>query len=350
MKGKILEFLDFSYVRNVREKLLQTDVNKIIVLGTPKHGNLGDQAIAYAQKLFIQKHFPDVEYIEIPAKDILINLHNILKYADSERDVLMYHGGGNLGDLYPAEERLRILCVFILAKRFKVISFPQTMFLSGNQDKLSKIYSQRSKWFFTARETISYKQLKAQFPQTGKVTLTPDIVLTQANTVGESFARKGKGVLTLLRHDKEIARNPIEMEMLIDDLRMRFGNVDMGDTHIGHEFEVNQNNREKLLFDLWKTMSSHELIITDRLHGMIFAYMTRTPVIVANISNHKILSSYQDWLANQKGIYFLDNDNRIGLDDFLNTVQQTSREELFSNFDLEQFSPLVEKIRGAAYE
>jgi pyruvyl transferase EpsI len=64
-------------------------------------------------------------------------------------------------------------------------------------------------------------------------------------------------------------------------------NVPLGFSHLNTEFE-------NLLLDF----SMSKLVITDRLHGMIFCVITGTPCIVLPNSNHKIRGTYHDWLSN----------------------------------------------------
>ena len=45
--------------------------------------------------------------------------------------------------------------------------------------------------------------------------------------------------------------------------------------------------------DKFKDFQKSELVITDRLHGMIFCYITKTPCIVMPNNNHKILMTYE---------------------------------------------------------
>lgn len=57
---------------------------------------------------------------------------------------------------------------------------------------------------------------------------------------------------------------------------------------------------------LWKSFSESRLIITDRLHGMIFAYITKTPAIVLPNSNFKITGCYE-WIKECGYIKMVDN-------------------------------------------
>ena len=64
------------------------------------------------------------------------------------------------------------------------------------------------------------------------------------------------------------------------------------------------NERKIELSKIWKQFESSEWIITDRLHGMIFAFITRTPAIVIPNNNHKIGSCYE-WIKNCGYIFFV---------------------------------------------
>jgi pyruvyl transferase EpsI len=46
------------------------------------------------------------------------------------------------------------------------------------------------------------------------------------------------------------------------------------------------------------------LVVTDRLHGMVFAAITATPCIVLPNSYHKIKGLYDDWLTHLPYIRF----------------------------------------------
>ena len=57
---------------------------------------------------------------------------------------------------------------------------------------------------------------------------------------------------------------------------------------------------------------------TDRLHGMIFAFITGTPAIVFSNNNHKIEGAYE-WIKDCGYIYFIKNGE---LDDVMSIISQ----------------------------
>ena len=56
--------------------------------------------------------------------------------------------------------------------------------------------------------------------------------------------------------------------------------------------------------------STASLVITDRLHGMIFAAITETPCIVLNSLSHKIRGCYE-WISNLDYIRFADSIDEV---------------------------------------
>ncbi|WP_232684040.1 polysaccharide pyruvyl transferase family protein [Leuconostoc mesenteroides] len=54
--------------------------------------------------------------------------------------------------------------------------------------------------------------------------------------------------------------------------------------------------------------SSSKIVITDRLHGMIVAYITGALAIVFDNQNNKVRHSYNDWLSDVDYIHFVADD------------------------------------------
>ena len=71
---------------------------KIFLLNTPDYINLGDQAIAVAEDIYIKENFGDyyefgTHYCHVEA------LENLKKYV-SVNDIIFFQGGGNIGSLW----------------------------------------------------------------------------------------------------------------------------------------------------------------------------------------------------------------------------------------------------------
>ncbi|WP_423202829.1 polysaccharide pyruvyl transferase family protein [Morganella morganii] len=63
---------------------------------------------------------------------------------------------------------------------------------------------------------------------------------------------------------------------------------------------------------MWTKFSNSKLVVTDRLHGMIFAFITNTPCLVIRNSNHKIEETYKNWISNFNYIKLI-NDQEVNI-------------------------------------
>ena len=61
-------------------------------------------------------------------------------------------------------------------------------------------------------------------------------------------------------------------------------------------------NRKDVVYGKLKEVSQYKLIITDRLHCIIFCALTATPCIALNSNNNKIKNFINTWLPNNKYI------------------------------------------------
>jgi exopolysaccharide biosynthesis predicted pyruvyltransferase EpsI len=154
-----------------------------------------------------------------------------------------------------------------------------------------------------AREPQSYKLIKKYFDKVNIIE-TPDIVLSLELAL-EEFPREG--IITLLRDDKEKKEMP-QISSLLVELSKQF-EISTSDTHLGENFfeRIDHQNRKSILNEKWKEIAQHKLVITDRLHGMIFSYITKTPCIVFSNSNYKIRETYKKYLSESKSIMFIEN-------------------------------------------
>lgn len=274
------------------------------------YGNLGDVAITYAQKGWLKKRYPNHEIVEVPVAKTLTYLKDIKKNINTD-DLITVVGGGNMGDMYGDLEILRLMAVKSFKKN-KVILFPQTIDYSESKDagwllkKSQKIYSAHPDLTMMARENVSYEKMKLWYPDVN-VVLTPDIVMT----LNERKPRPGRGnVLTLcLREDKEKADNSKILQSILLQVEKYNLKVETYDTHIGGD-RYSEEEKYHELEKIWSHFRKSRLVITDRLHGMIFAYITGTPAIVLPNSNFKVRGCYE-WIKDCGNIRFVENDDDI---------------------------------------
>ncbi|MFW6756873.1 hypothetical protein [Lactiplantibacillus plantarum] len=112
-------WLNYQYFFQRKQVTLSKTKRNLILFGIPNHPNLGDQAIVIAEQKFIKENFRNVNLIMIAETDTASFLRSV-KSAITDDDLIMYHGGGNIGSLYPLSERNRR---FLLTKSCERIDF-----------------------------------------------------------------------------------------------------------------------------------------------------------------------------------------------------------------------------------
>jgi len=278
---------------------------RVFIFLAADYGNLGDIAITYAQHKFLRTMYPDFLVTEIPISKTNEGIAFVKKILHSS-DIITTVGGGNMGDLYPAIELFRQMVIQNFPLN-KIISFPQTVDFKNNPKgqkalkKAVKIYSKHKNLTLLAREKKSYSFFLQHFTQ-NKIIMTPDIVFTIDKTKPKVSR---KGVVLCLRNDNEKKMTNNEEKRLYALLNKKFKNYKIKDTHIGGQ-HLSMLNKIKALHNIWDEFRASELVITDRLHGMVFCYITNTPAIVFLNNNHKIKSSF-DWIKDTKYIHLIED-------------------------------------------
>jgi len=302
------------------------------------YGNLGDVAITYAQTKFIQKN-TNYQVVEIPINQSLEGLWFVKKHIKSI-DLVTIIGGGNMSDIYDDIEYIRQLVIRFFSKN-KIVSFPQTFGFSqtvyGNKKlkAAQKVYNRHSNIFLVARDQTSYHLMREYFPQ-AKVILTPDIVMSLDERLPQQERRN---IVVCMRNDNEKNISEQQSKEIIKTLQGLFGKVIYYDTHI-HKENLSASDREEELHKIWSCFRSAKLVITDRLHGMIFCYITNTPCIVFQNNNHKIKGSYEWLMKMTNNIILIDVFSQKNFRSALEKALETSNFQLLAS----EFSTLVHII------
>lgn len=286
---------------------------KIFVMLAADYGNLGDVAITYAQVCFLKKNFPDREIIQVPISKTYKWL-KAMKNIITKNDIITIVGGGNIGDLYLDIERQRRF-IIKLFKKYTIISFPQTIDFdkteTGERElrRTIRAYNKNKNIILLAREENSFNKMVELFPF-AKVYLTPDIVLT----LDKCQRRKRNGaVMTLcIRNDMEstmVGNQKDIIKKIFEDIGY---SIKIRDTHIGNVRLDTRESRNELA-NIWFDFSKTGIVITDRLHGMIFCAITRTPCVAINNKNGKVKGVYERWLSRLNYIKLVDDYDIINL-------------------------------------
>lgn len=295
---------------------------KVILMQTPTHKNLGDHAIAYAEKEFIKRTLPNYNVLEVPFWEVYGKAKKI-KSIMRKDDLIFIIGGGNMTDMYIDEEYMRRFIIKYFRK-FNVISFPQTIDFSDSI--IGKLELLKSKRVYSKN----------------KILLTPDIVLFLDKRNNE----KREGVVTCLRNDEEGVLDKGVKEEILKKIKLNFNNIVITDTVIDKDVSINE--REMELNKIWSMFRKAEVVITDRLHGMIFCAITATPCIVLSNSNHKIEQSYKNWLSNLEYIKFISKNEVSKLDKFIEEIKIINNKNKEFNLCADKYKDLTSIVKSIA--
>ena len=314
-------------------------MKKIILMGFPNHRNLGDQAIALAEEKFIRKHFPEYDFHSVP-EGIMLKCVEKVRKACSDDDILVLHGGGNFGNqyMYIEESRRKILELF---PNNPIILMPQSIYFSKDEkgeeelSKTIKCYNKHDKFTIVAREQISYDIIKDKFDV--EVIQTPDIVMSLNK---QNFEQDRNGIMYILRHDVEVVLDDSDRDKLIQVGHKYFDDVKV--TDMMYPEKINDHQREKVLDTFMSEIGKRKVVVTDRLHGMIFCAITGTPCVVFSNYNHKVKGSLK-WLEHLNYIKFLDDISKT--DEAIKELMEIKETKYDNTEILENLDKIVNKIK-----
>lgn len=325
-------WLNYQYFFQRKQVTLSKTKRNFILFGIPNHPNLGDQAIVIAEQKFIKENFRNINLIMIAETDTASFLRSV-KSAITDDDVIMYHGGGNIGSLYPLSERNRR---FLLKKmrQHRIVIFPQSIFFEDNlvgkyEQWLSRsAYNQHSKLVLTVRENYSLARAQDIFSKTQCI-LVPDIVFSLVGTLQEKATDElHRQVLLALRDDEESCLTASFKTELSEMLGRYFKTVSTTDTMAQGVDTIDDTNRMSLLNEKWATFSKADLVVTDRLHGMLFSILTGRPCLVFANNNHKIESTISTWLQDAPSVKLVTPDSVTSVENQLKKMKRPSQDEL----------------------
>lgn len=313
---------------------------KIFVLLSTDYSNLGDHAMTYAQEKLLHARFPDHEVIEVLVGDTLKTMRSI-KSSLKPNDIITLKGGGNIGVEYFREELIRREIVKYFQDNM-VVMFPQTVYFPDTRfgrrefEKSMKIYNSNPLFHAFFRDTISFETAS---PYISNSYLTPDTVLSLGK-IDISACGKFSHAVTCMRDDVEGVYSEDDKQLVLRVLHEFYSEVIQTDTI--REYKIETEERENELRKIWTEIGCADILITDRLHGMIFAALLGTPCIVLNTYNHKLRAQYE-WLKelNYIQICELDEDElRSKILSMRSLPVERADREYFENF----FAPLYEVL------
>ena len=318
LKGLIL----YIYGLMNRDRYIaDREQRKIFFMMTPSYGNLGDQAISYATICFLQDNFSDYKVIEVRMNDTYSAMPSSKK-AYRPGDIILLQGGGNMGNLWQYIEDFRR---FIMSQLHscKIVSMPVTVTFTDDRKgkrelrKSQKIYSKCKDLTIIAREKYSFDFLIKNFGA-HNIILSPDIVFYLQDRM-RTEEKQRRGSILCLRHDIESV-NKNTLDKFVADYAHKYPDFKIYDTSVVRL--VNEQTREAEVQAALNEISDSEYMITDRMHGLVFAFLTKTPCIITTALDKKILGTFE-WIKDEPGIIYTDRiPDRNELDEIIKALRE----------------------------
>lgn len=314
----------------------KSDKKKVVIFLAGFYANLGDLAITYAQREFLREMYPDRDIILVPSTETYTSIKTLKKILNKD-DVITLIGGGNMSDLYWSLESARLFIIKNFKKN-RIISFPQTVSFSDTENGRKclntsrKVYTKHNNIVFFLRENNALKRFKKYFRDV-KCELCPDMVLSLNKT--EPKAERDK-VVCCLRNDGESYISGTQRKSVITQMRDNFDNVILRDTVDVSADECTEAVFEETLHNFWSMLRRSKVVVTDRLHCMIFCVITGTPCVAIDNSNKKISGVYNEWLKEIDWIKFA-TDNDIDKISFLAKEVSQKNDNTLPNSIREKF-------------
>ena len=325
---------------NVKPKL-ENSYGIIYVLA-PSYSNLGDIAIFVKSIDYLQNE------LNLPIKSILysrqcVNKQNLMNLPVNNNDVIIIQGGGNMGDLYANEELLRqnIIKWFPLNK---IISLSSSTCFSKKRknyvlERAKKNYSKHSSLTLVARDIPTQRFYSSNFKCENL--LCPDMVLSSFPQRKTEY-EKNKKVLLCLRKDIE--------SNLSENLKKDLEDLLLSNNYLFEYWDTddlsgkNIENKSEKIDEILNFLNTFQFVITDRYHGTILSYISKTPCIGLDNSYGKIKNGFI-WFKNCNYMFYADSIYEIknAIQKIENLSELNINEELYKNFILLEKSLIGEK-------
>lgn len=334
------EFYDYNQKYKFMEEQMLTNLfftKKIILFGTSEHGNIGDAAITVGTYEFIKKYYPDYKLIDISTYEFN-DIFEKIKGIVNDNDLIFLQGGGNLGNKYIVEENVRRKVISSFPNN-KIVILPQTIYFEDNEDgkrelEISqKIYNNHNSLTIFTRGAKSLELAQKYFPSAES-----HLMIDMALNIKKIPINTRQGILTCIRNvDDESGFNKEKYQKIFDIVNQIDPNynqttnvLDKNINKIYRNYEVNKQ---------LENFSQHKLVVTDRLHGLIFALITKTPCIVLSSYNYK-LNEFVEFLKDNKYVKFIDKN----INDLEKEINNLLNEDIEYNIDYTEKFPEMIKI------
>ncbi|GGH15430.1 polysaccharide pyruvyl transferase family protein [Paenibacillus segetis] len=280
--------------------------SSIYYIDYPVHSNGGDLLIMKGTEAF----FKDYD-IRVKARYSVLDFPN--KLAIPSDHIIVLHGGGNFGDLYPAHQKLREKIIEDYPDH-RIVILPQTIFYKEESefDRTAQIFNRHNDLHLYVRDTLSHDMASNKFHEI-HVYLSPDMAHQLWPIMPKSSP--GKDLLYFFRTDIEKTREQEQLESsgrgdyldwtsLYNRVEKKSINMIVGLMRKGSGPLPLQaiwgKYTDYLVGKAVKRFSGYHSVQTSRLHGHILSCLMDKPNTLLDNSYGKNSNYYNTWTSGIK--------------------------------------------------
>ncbi|MFR3807125.1 MAG: glycosyltransferase [Enterocloster bolteae] len=321
-----------TYIQQQVSELRQK--KKAIMIATAEHQNIGDAAITLAEQDILRRYFPDYYQVEFSTYEVE-RKYDFLQAIVNAGDIIFIHGGGNIGNLYSVEEELHRRTITDFPNN-QIVILPQSIFFSKDEhgqqqlELSQQVYNRHKNLTIFTRGARSYDFACKNFPCAYNA-----LMLDSVFALRRDYGFKRTGILACLRTDEERTL-PVSTKKILDTIKEIELNVEQR-TNMAQE-DISRVERASVVNAELQRYAHSKVVVTDRLHGMIFAVITGTPCVVLDNLTGKSLDVYETFLKDSNAVWYI-GDN---IDNLVPAIQQALTQEttIYPVFDKYSFDEL----------
>lgn len=278
---------------------------KIFLIGTPDHDNIGDAAITLGTYEFIKSYFSGYKVVEVTGYQIEEKFA-LMNATISDDDLIFLQGGGNLGNMYLLEENIRRKVISNFPNN-KIVILTQTVYFDDTEKgkeevKISAdIYNRHTNLTLLTRgkQSLSFAQQHFQNVRSYNA-------LDMALMLDRNYYFDRQGVLLCIRD--LIDESGLDSDSY-EQIHRIVGNYDAHyeETQNRYAGEIPPALRGIVVNEELQKFAKHKVIVTDRLHGMIFSIITHTPCVVIRSYTQKI-EEFSEFFKDSNAVSYIGRD------------------------------------------
>ncbi|GAB4517802.1 MAG: polysaccharide pyruvyl transferase family protein [Parvularculaceae bacterium] len=319
-------------IESCLKPLIPPATRRIAIIDPPDHPNIGDSAILLGELDFLWKNFPETELVFVSHK-----FGNAAAARAIDRcDMLLFHGGGNFGDIWPALHRFR-LDVMRNHPEIPKIQLPQSVHFDDIElkDETADVIGMQKSFTLLVRDAKSFEAARSFNCST---ILCPDLAFYMEKRRLPIARKPAIDLLALVRTDKESASGlGKQIERALTDSARSYEVIDWLDEkdqfflQAAH-FVANQIRLRPKMSSVFgpiyqnlltthaarrvtrgfRLLNRGRVGAADRLHAHILFTILGKPHLIADSYDGKISAFYETWTKKSGCATFMDDSNEVG--------------------------------------